>query len=189
MRVFLLFPTRLSQPANDTMKVGSSSGGAHTNGSDSYTDGSHSGGAHSKMQHLDSSFDGPSASNNGKPATDAAAADHVSLIILCLSSYIWAWGFRVKRAVHTECVPVFVCVLDGSRANMNLNRHVRVPAHTHLRFSMKMCMHIECQRAAVQWRSASTPQRTHTINGNILYGWCASSDLTLNNDLQLLNYV
>lgn len=66
------------------MKVGSSSGGAHTNGSDSYTDGSHSGGAHPKMQHLDSSFDGPSASNNGKPATatDAAAADNVSSIRL-----------------------------------------------------------------------------------------------------------
>lgn len=80
------------------MKLGSSPGGAQSNGSDT---GFNDSGAHSKMQHLDSSFDGPSASNNGKPA---ATADNVSdNVIIVRVTVVPQWsicvvsvcGFRV----------------------------------------------------------------------------------------------
>lgn len=126
------------------MKVGSSSGGgAPTNGSDSYTDGSQSvsgggGGAQPKMQHLDSSFDGPSASNNGKPAaaTAAAAVDNVSCIRLLRGNM--GVGFPCNpHCSHTHTKRVCVCVC-GAHANASTLPPTRIGAF----FSMKMCMHI-----------------------------------------------
>lgn len=124
------------------MKVGSSSGGGvPTNGSDSYTDGSQSvsgggGGAQPKMQHLDSSFDGPSASNNGKPAaaTAAAAVDNVSCIRLLRGNM--GVGFPCNphcSHTHTKRASVWIaCKCEHA------------PAHTHWRFFLNENVYAYC---------------------------------------------
>lgn len=79
---------RLGQSTNDTMRVGALASQSHNNGGGGSSSDGFSDGATSKMQHLDSSFDGPTAASssaagaaNGRQTT--AALDNVSSSAYC----------------------------------------------------------------------------------------------------------